>query len=79
MPLRNFAAVLRSDEPCTFEYRAKEKLFYVADPALGFSRTMSPETMLRSFEQAARAILAYHADQGVPATSCEIMPFRKVG
>lgn len=69
------AAELRAEQPVCYEYR--DQMFYVEVPALGFPIAVPPETFLRNFEAAAKAIVAYHAAISAAPVECEILPFRK--
>lgn len=72
-------AVLVCEQPARFEYRAEDQLFYIHDPKLGFTRSMPIGSFLSGFEGAAKAILVYHASESAPATSGEVVPFRRAG
>lgn len=67
------AAALRSDQPSTFEYRDKERLFYVTHPALGFPLEIPAETF---FENVASAVECARQYRPWRRPSAEIIDFR---
>lgn len=51
------------DRPPDIEFCPKDGVFYVYDPTFGLKRAMRPQTMLRTFENAAKALQSYHAQE----------------
>jgi hypothetical protein len=66
--------ILPCEEPIEFEYLGGR--FYLRDPALGFTRVMQFDILLRSFQGCAAAIQEYYRlSEG--QFEAEIIPFPK--
>lgn len=57
MPSGQTAVALSSKQPCSFLY--KDRMFYITDPALGFERSMDPETFFQSIVNAVECAREY--------------------